>query len=41
MERTLVHAQIVKLLDVGLVKLSWGEYVSTTTMPTKKDILGN
>jgi hypothetical protein len=41
MERALVQAQIVKLLDASLVKLSKGEYVSTTMMPTKKDILGN
>jgi len=28
-------------LDVGLVELSKHDYVSTTMMPTKKDIFGN
>lgn len=36
MERTLVQVQITKLLDVGLVELFRGEYVSTTVMLTKK-----
>jgi len=39
-EKTLVQTQITKLLDVGLVELSRGEYVSTKMMPTK-DIFGN
>jgi disulfide oxidoreductase YuzD len=29
------------LIDVGLVKLSRGEYASAIMMPTKKDIFGN
>jgi hypothetical protein len=40
-EKTLVQTQITKLLDVGLVELSRGEYASTIVMPTKKDIFGN
>jgi hypothetical protein len=40
-ERALVQVQTTKLLDVGLVELSKGDYVSTTMMPTKKDIFGN
>jgi hypothetical protein len=39
-EKNLVLTQITKLLDVGLVELSRGEYVSTKSMPTK-DIFGN
>ncbi len=41
MERALVQARTIELLDVGLVELSRGEYVLTTMMPTKKDIFGN
>jgi hypothetical protein len=40
-ERTLVQARMVELLDVGLVELSRGEYVLTKMMPTTKDIFGN
>ncbi len=40
MEKTLVQAQTIKLLNVGLVE-SRGEYVATIVMLTKKDILGN
>jgi hypothetical protein len=41
MERALVQVQTTKLLDVGLVELSKGEYVLTTMMLAKKDIFGN
>jgi hypothetical protein len=40
-ERALVQAQTIELLDVGLVELSRDEYVLATMMPTKKDIFGN
>jgi hypothetical protein len=40
-EKVLVQAQIVKLLDVSLVELSRGEYASATVMPAKKNIFGN
>jgi len=40
-ERTLVQAQIAKLLDVGLVELSRGEYASTIVMLAKEDIFSN
>ncbi len=39
-EWTLVQAWTIKLLDVGLVELSKGEYASTTLM-LAKDIFGN
>ncbi len=35
-KRTLVHVQITKLLDEGLVKLFRREYASTIIMLTKK-----
>jgi hypothetical protein len=41
MERALVQAQTVKLLDACLVKLFKGEYHLVTMMLTKKDIFGN
>jgi hypothetical protein len=41
MERTLVQIQIIKFLDTNLVEFFKGEYVSTTIMPTKKNIFGN
>jgi len=41
MERALVQIRITKLLDVGLVELLRGDYVSTIMIPTKKDIFGN
>jgi hypothetical protein len=42
MERMLVKAQMnVKLLEVGLVELSKGEYALTTFMHATKDIFGN
>ncbi len=40
-ERALVQAQTVELLDAGLVELLRGEYVLTIAMLTKKDIFGN
>jgi hypothetical protein len=40
-ERALVHDRTTELLDVGLVELFRGEYVSTTMMLTKKYIFGN
>jgi hypothetical protein len=40
-ERALVQAQTIQLLNVGLMELSKGEYALTTMMPTKKDIFGN
>jgi hypothetical protein len=40
-EKTLVQAQITKLLDVGLVELSRGEYASTIVMLAKEDIFSN
>jgi hypothetical protein len=40
-EKDLVHAQITKLLDASLVKLSRGEYILTILVPTKKDVFGN
>jgi hypothetical protein len=40
-ERALVQAQMIKLLNAGLVELSRGEYASTTMMLAKKDIFGN
>jgi len=40
-KRTLVQIQTIKLLDTSLVELFKGEYVSTTIMPTKKNIFGN
>jgi len=41
MEWALEKAQMKELLDARLVKFSKGEYVSTTLLPTKKDIFGN
>jgi hypothetical protein len=41
LEKALVQTWTLKLLDVGLVELSKGEYASTIVMPTKKDIVGN
>jgi hypothetical protein len=41
MERAFIQAWTTKLLDVGLVELLKGDYVSTIVMPTKKDIFGN
>ncbi len=41
MERALVQARTIELLDVGLVELFKGEYASTTVMLTKKDIFDN
>jgi hypothetical protein len=40
-ERALVQARTIELLDVGLVELFKGEYASTTMMLTKKDIFDN
>ncbi len=40
-ERALVQAQTVELLDVGLVELLRGEYVLAIVMLAKKDIFGN
>jgi hypothetical protein len=40
-EKNLVQAQTIKLLDASLVKLSRGEYTLTIMVPTKKDIFGN
>jgi hypothetical protein len=40
-ERALVQAQMIKLLNASLVELSRGEYASTIMMLTKKDIFGN
>ncbi len=41
MEKSSVQAQIINLLNAGLVELSRGEYDSTTMMLAKKDIFGN
>jgi hypothetical protein len=41
MERTLVQARTVELLDAGLVELSKGEYALAIVMLAKKDIFGN
>jgi hypothetical protein len=41
MEQMLVKARINKLLEVGSVKLSKGEYALATFMHAKKDIFGN
>jgi hypothetical protein len=41
MERALVQAQTIELLDVGLVELSRGDYVSPIMIPTKNDIFGD
>jgi len=41
MEQMLVKAQMNKLLEVGLVKLSKGEYALATFMHAKKDIFDN
>ncbi len=40
MERTLIQTQIINFLDTNLVEFFKGEYVSTTIMPTKKNIFG-
>jgi len=40
-ERALVQAWTIELLDVRLVKLSRGEYVLAIVMSAKKDIFGN
>jgi len=40
-EKALVQAWTVELLDLSLVELSKGEYVSTTVMLTKIYIFGN
>jgi hypothetical protein len=40
-EKTLVQAQIVKLLNVGLVELSKGEYALVITMLANTYIFGN
>ncbi len=41
MEQMLVKVQTNKLLEVGLVKLSKGEYELATFMHATKDIFGN
>jgi hypothetical protein len=41
MKRALVQAWKTKLLDVGLVELSRGEYALATVMPAKNDIFNN
>jgi hypothetical protein len=40
-ERALVQAQTIELLDVGLVELFKGEYVLTTMMSIEKNIFDN
>ncbi len=40
-EKTLIQAHTMELLNVGLVELSRGEYASTTLMLPKNDIFGN
>jgi hypothetical protein len=40
-EKALVQAQTIELLDVGLVQMFRGEYISTTMMSTKKNIFDN
>ncbi len=40
LDKALVQALMIELLDVGLVELSKGEYVSTTMMSIK-DTFGN
>ncbi len=37
----MVHALITNLLDVSLVELCKGEYVSTIMIPIKNNIFGN
>jgi hypothetical protein len=41
MERDLIRSRTLDLLEVGLVKLSHGEYASATVMLAKKDVHGN
>jgi hypothetical protein len=41
MERALIQAQTIELLDACLVKLFKGEYDLVIMMLTKKDIFGN
>ncbi len=41
MERDLIRSRTLDLLEVRLVKLSHGEYASTTIIPAKKDVHGN
>ncbi|CAM6113823.1 unnamed protein product [Calypogeia fissa] len=41
MERDLIRSKTMDLLQAGLVKISHGEYASTTVIPVKKDIHGN
>jgi hypothetical protein len=40
-EKPLVQAWTTKLMDVGLVELSKGQYALTMIMQAKKNIFGN
>jgi hypothetical protein len=40
-EKALVQACTIKLMNAGLVELSRGEYASTTMMLANKDIFGD
>jgi len=41
MEKGLIRSRTLDLLEVGLVELLHGEYVSATVMLAKKDVHGN
>jgi len=41
MEKDLIQSWMLDLLEVGLVKLSHGQYALDTIMPAKKDVHGN